>query len=88
MKLFLIGFFTFILVQLSGICQSDLNYGSADNYFKNAVYGTLGVIANVAYNFNYERQLTNPVSDTNSINLRIGYGGSSNLGGSTRKFLD
>ncbi len=88
MKLFLIGFFTFLFVQISGIYQSDLNYGSADNYFKNAVYGTPGVIPNAAYNFRYERQLTNPVRDTNSIYLRLGYGGSSNLGASARTFLD
>jgi hypothetical protein len=87
MRLFSIVFITFFMIQTSVVCQTNSDSSSPDKYFKNVFYGTVGVIPNVAYNFNYERQLTNPVNDTSSIRLRLGIGGSGDLNGSEKMVL-
>jgi len=88
MKSFLITFITFFTFQTLAVCQTNKVERSSDNFKKNVVYATLGMYPNAIYNFNYERQIIQPVKGpVSSVNLRIGYGVEGDLTGSEKLCL-
>lgn len=70
-----IAFALFMAFQTLSVCQNK----------KNVIYGTIGMMPNVVYDINYERQIAE--SYKSSINLRVGFGESGSLVGTEKMAL-
>ena len=83
MKTILITLVVLFTIHSPSVCQTKDDTCSIDRFNKNFVYVTLGMFPSLAYNINYERKMWHPFKNSeSSVNLRIGYGGYSDLGGS------